>query len=83
VFPQLLTFGLLNVGVAIVIEGALDFLGLGIPPPTPSWGGMIALGQQNLSSNPSLLLVPSAFLLVTVLALNRLGDALRAWWGIT
>ena len=81
VFPQLLTFGLLNVGVAIVIEGALDFLGLGIPPPTPSWGGMIALGQQNLSSNPSLLLVPSAFLLVTVLALNRLGDALRAWWG--
>lgn len=81
VLPQLLTFGLLNVGVAIVIEGALDFLGLGIPPPTPSWGSMIALGQQNLSSNPSLLLVPSAFLLVTVLALNRLGDALRAWWG--
>lgn len=81
--PQLLTFGLLNVGVAIVIEGALDFLGLGIPPPTPSWGGMIALGQQNLSSYPSLLLVPSVFLLVTVLALNRLGDALRARWGVS
>ncbi len=83
VLPQLLTFALLNVGVAIVVEGALDFLGLGIPPPTPSWGGMIALGQQNLSGDPTLLLVPSAFLLVTVLALNRLGDALRARWGVS
>lgn len=82
VLPSLVTFGMLNVGIAIVIEGALDFLGLGIPPPTPSWGNMIALGQQYLTSHPSLLLIPSGFLVVTVLAFNSLGDALRVRWGV-
>ena len=80
VLPALVTFGLLTVGTSIVIEGALDFLGLGIPAPTPTWGGMIALGQQRLSAQPALLLIPSAALLLTVLALNRLGDVLRARW---
>lgn len=82
VVPSLITFGMLNIGVAIVIEGALDFLGLGIPPPTPSWGNMIAMGQGYISSDPGLLLIPSAFLVVTVLAFNRLGDALRVRWGV-
>ncbi len=82
VFPALVTFGLLTVGTSIVIEGALDFLGLGIPAPTPTWGGMIALGQQRLSVQPELLLIPSAALLLTVLALNRLGDVLRARWAV-
>lgn len=82
VVPSLITFGMLNVGIAIVIEGALDFLGLGIPPPTPSWGNMIAIGQQYISSDPSLLLIPSGFLVVTVLAFNSFGDALRVHWGV-
>ena len=81
VLPQLATFSLLGLGVVVILEGALDFLGLGIPDPHPSWGNMIALGQGTLSSQPALVLVPSLFLFVTVVALNLLGDALRARWG--
>ena len=83
IMPQLLTFSLLGVGVAIILEGALSFLGLGIPLPEPSWGSMIAQGQGTLSTQPELVLIPSAFLFVTVVALNLLGDALRERWAIT
>ncbi len=79
--PQLLTFSMLGVGIIIILEGALSFLGLGIPPPQPSWGSMIALGQQTLSTQPELVLIPSAFLFVTVVCLNLLSDALRERWG--
>jgi peptide/nickel transport system permease protein len=79
---QLMTFALLGMGVAIILEGALSFLGLGIPDPGPSWGNMIALGQGTLSASPALVLIPSIFLFVTVLSLNLLGDGLRARWGV-
>ncbi|MBV9447947.1 MAG: ABC transporter permease [Streptosporangiaceae bacterium] len=79
--PQLLTFSMLGIGIIIILEGALSFLGLGIPPPQPSWGSMIALGQQTLSTQPELVLIPSAFLFVTVVCLNLLSDALRERWG--
>ncbi|HUZ39708.1 MAG TPA: ABC transporter permease [Streptosporangiaceae bacterium] len=82
VLPQLITFGLLGMGVIIILEGALSFLGLGIPDPAPSWGNMIALGQGTLSAQPVLVLIPSLFLLATVLSLNLLGDALRKRWGV-
>jgi peptide/nickel transport system permease protein len=78
ILPQLVTFGLLGVGVTIILEGALSFLGLGVPPPEPSWGNMIFEGQAVLSAEPKLVLLPSAFLFVTVLAFNLLGDAMRA-----
>jgi peptide/nickel transport system permease protein len=78
ILPQLVTFGLLGVGVTIILEGALSFLGLGIRPPDPSWGNMIFEGQAVLSAEPKLVMLPSAFLFVTVLAFNLLGDALRA-----
>jgi peptide/nickel transport system permease protein len=80
--PQLLTFALLGFGVVIILEGALSFLGLGIPLPEASWGSMIAQGQQTLSASPDLVLIPSAFLFATVLSLNLLGDALRERWAI-
>ena len=80
--PQLLTFSLLGAGVVIILEGALDFLGYGIPDPTASWGKMIASGQAMLSVTPSLVIVPSIFLFVTVVCLNMLGDGLRALWGV-
>jgi peptide/nickel transport system permease protein len=80
VLPQLVTFGLLGMGVIIILEGALSFFGLGVPPPNPSWGNMIFDGQGILSAEPRLVLVPSAFLFVTVLCFNLLGDALRARW---
>jgi peptide/nickel transport system permease protein len=80
--PQLMTFSLLGVGIVIILEGALSFLGFGIPLPEASWGSMIAQGQQTLSASPDLVLIPSAFLFATVLSLNLLGDALRERWGV-
>lgn len=82
VAPGLLTFALLNAGVAIIIEATLSFFGYGVPPPGPSWGNMIAEGQTVMSTEPRLILVPSILLLVTVVALNTLGDGLRARWGV-
>jgi peptide/nickel transport system permease protein len=78
--PQLITFGMLGMGITIVIEGALSFLGLGIPLPAPSWGNMISQGQQSLSATPMLVLWPCLALFVTVLAFNLLGETLRARW---
>jgi peptide/nickel transport system permease protein len=82
ILPQLVTFGLLGMGVIIILEGALSFFGLGIPPPNPSWGNMIFDGQGILSAEPRLVFVPSAFLFVTVLSFNLLGDALRSRWSV-
>jgi peptide/nickel transport system permease protein len=78
--PQVITFGMLGMGIVIIIEGALSFLGLGIPRPDPSWGNMVADGQQSLSATPGLVLWPSLALLVTVLSFNLLGENLRARW---
>lgn len=82
VAPGLLTFALLNAGVAIIIEATLSYFGYGVPPPGPSWGNMIAEGQTVMSTQPRLILVPSILLLITVIALNTLGDGLRARWGV-
>lgn len=82
IFPQLVTFSLLGVGVVVILEGALDFLGLGIQAPAPSWGSMIAGGQSVLTAQPELVLIPSMFLLVLVVSCNLLGDALRERWGV-
>jgi peptide/nickel transport system permease protein len=82
ILPQLMTFALLGFGIVIILEGALSFLGLGIPLPEPSWGSMIAQGQQVLSATPEQALIPSAFLFATVVSLNVLGDALRERWGV-
>jgi peptide/nickel transport system permease protein len=78
VVPQLMTFALLGIGITIVLEGALSFLGLGVPPPAPSWGNMIASGQAVLSAEPRFVFVPSVALFITVISFNLLGDGLRA-----
>jgi peptide/nickel transport system permease protein len=69
---------LLAVAVIIVAEGALSFLGLGVPAPAPSWGSMIAEGSASLDIAPQIAFVPAAAMFFTVLAFNRLGDTLRA-----
>lgn len=61
----------------VVAEGSLSFLGLGIPPPAPSWGGMIAAGRESLYEAPYLVLVPGMFFFLTVFSLNRVGDWAR------
>jgi peptide/nickel transport system permease protein len=80
VLPSLITYGLLTVAVAMIIEAALDFLGVGVRPPEPTWGSMIAAGQQDLSDAPWIVFAPSAFLFITVAFVNLLGDALRTRW---
>lgn len=82
ILPGIVTFSLLGIGVVIILEGALDFLGYGIPAPEASWGSMIASGQQVLTAQPEYVLIPSIVLLITVVALNTLGDALRERWGV-
>jgi peptide/nickel transport system permease protein len=83
ILPQLFTFALLGMGIVIILEGALSFLGLGVPPPAPSWGNMIAEGQEVLSATPRYVMLPSLFLFVTVLSFNLLGDALRSRWNVS
>jgi peptide/nickel transport system permease protein len=81
VLPQLATYSLLQVGIVVMIEATLSFLGVGVGPQQATWGTMIATGQTYLSTNPALVLVPSAFLFVTVACLNLLGDSLRSRYG--
>lgn len=64
-------------GVAILSEAALSFLGLGVPPPTPSWGGMIKDGRPLMVAAPWIVLSPAIALGLTVFGFNMLGDALR------
>jgi len=67
----------LLVASAIVVEAALSFLGLGIEPPTASWGSMLKAGYQYMQQAPWLSFAPGAAIFVTVLAFNLLGDGLR------
>jgi ABC-type dipeptide/oligopeptide/nickel transport system permease subunit len=62
---------------AILLEAGLSFLGVGVDPPTPSWGTMIASGVQSIQSYPHLLVAPALAIGATLLALNVVGDALR------
>jgi peptide/nickel transport system permease protein len=80
ILPQLLTYALLGMGIIMILEGALSFVGLGVPPPAPSWGNMIAQGQGILSAQPKFTMLPSAALFITVVCFNLLGDGLRARW---
>ena len=73
----LLTYVLTIMSVMIVAEGSLSFLGVGVPPPTPSWGGMIAEGREALERVPHASLIPAVIMFLTVLSLNLIGDALR------
>lgn len=78
VVPQLAAMGLLGVGVYIVVEGGLSFLGLSVPAPTPTWGGMIFESQKTRNESLWPMVVPAVVLFVTVLALNFVGDSLRS-----
>lgn len=74
----LVAFFLLGVAVTIVVEGALSFLGLGVPPPAPSWGSMIGEGRESLDIAPRLAFLPAIMMFLTVLAFNIVGDTMRA-----
>ena len=75
-FMVLLT---LHIGFVIIVEASLSFLGAGIPPPTPSWGQMVADGRSHIASAWWLAVVPGAAIMLVVLAFNLFGDWLRDW----
>ncbi|MGM0584337.1 MAG: ABC transporter permease [Pseudomonadota bacterium] len=67
----------LEMAHAILLEAALSFLGLGVQPPTPSWGLMVSEGKQMMLFEPWLVLIPGVVLFALVLAINLMGDGLR------
>lgn len=69
----------LTLAASILLESGLSYLGLGIVPPTPSWGFMVADGQRYMTSNPELVLLPSLVIALSILAFGLLGDFLRDW----
>jgi peptide/nickel transport system permease protein len=71
------SYAFLVMALLIVAEGSLAFVGVGINPPHPSWGGMIAKAQDRLRTAPHAVFVPAGAMFLTVLALNRVGEWAR------
>lgn len=78
VMPAMFSISLLGVAVAIIAEGGLSLIGVGVELPRPSWGNIIAEGRSNLRNAPHIVFIPSAAIFLTVLALNYLGDVIRS-----
>jgi len=72
-----LVLATLSLGTAILEAAALSFLGLGVQPPAPEWGGMLNDGRSSFQTNPHIMLFPGLAIAITVLAINLLGDGLR------
>lgn len=77
IFPQIVVQFAIQTGLAILSEAGLSYLGMGVAPPTPSWGRMLADSQTYLGQAPHLVLAPGAAIALAVLGLNLLGDGLR------
>jgi peptide/nickel transport system permease protein len=75
--PALIIATSIGVGNVMLLEAGLSFLGLGISPPTPSWGNMLTASQYYMWSAPQLAIYPGLMILLSVLAFNALGDVLR------
>lgn len=78
VMLPIMSLALVVMATLVIAEGSLSFLGVGVPPPTPSWGGMLAAGRESLSVHPQLVLIPALFFFVTVFSFNRIGDWARS-----
>ncbi len=78
---HLVVVATLEIALAILLEAALSFLGLGVPPPLPSWGLMIAEAKDYMFFSPWVIVIPGVALFVLVLGINLLGDGLRDMFG--
>lgn len=76
-FPPLMVLLSVNLGTAILMEAALSYLGIGVLPPTATWGAMVNGAQRFLFSNPMLSIIPCIAILLLVLGFNMVGDGLR------
>lgn len=79
--PTLLVWGTLGISTTVLLESTLSFLGVGVRPPTPSWGGIINESQTYFMDAPWLVAFPGLAILLTSLAFNLVGDALRDCFG--
>lgn len=77
VIGPIIVLATLQIGRIIILESALSFLGLGVQPPTPSWGGMLADGRAFIMHYPQIALAPGLMIALTVLSFNLMGDGLR------
>lgn len=77
VLAPVIIIGTSGLGGAILTEAYLSFLGMGVPPPNASWGGMVSIARQYMLSEPHLMITPAVALSITVLGWNLAGDALR------
>jgi peptide/nickel transport system permease protein len=77
VLPSIIVYSALGIGTAILTEAAFSYVGIGIEPPAPSWGNMIAEGQRYMTSAPRLVLAPGLAIMLAMLGFSLLGDALR------
>lgn len=77
IVPVLIVYSSLNFSGAVISEATLSFLGLGIQPPTPSWGSMLAEAKNYLQTAPHMAIFPGLAILLTCLGFNVLGDGLR------
>jgi peptide/nickel transport system permease protein len=75
--PSMIVAATLGVAYAIIVESSLSFLGLGVVPPTPTWGNMLSGAQAYIWNRPDLAIYPGMMILLSVLAFNMVGDALR------
>jgi peptide/nickel transport system permease protein len=75
--PTAIVWGTLGIATNVMLEASLSFLGIGVQPPTPSWGRMISEGQTYYRAAPWLILFPGIAIMLTVLGFNLLGDGLR------
>lgn len=75
--PTLLVYATLGISTTVLLEATLSYLGVGVQPPTPSWGNIIFENQSYFSSAPWLVFIPGAAIIVLALAFNLVGDALR------
>ncbi|MFP3986269.1 ABC transporter permease [Streptomyces sp. E11-3] len=72
------TYAVTMFGIGVMVEGALGFLGVSVPPPSPTWGGMISEGRQVLADHPMVSLTPTLVLVLVVLCANVIGDRLSS-----
>ncbi len=76
-FPPILVMATMNIGVAILSEAGLSYLGIGLRPPAPSWGSMVSYGYAYLTTDPLLSFAPGLCIMAVVFAFNMVGDGLR------
>lgn len=76
-FPMIIVWGTLGISTTVLLEATLSFLGIGVQPPTPSWGNIIFENQTYFQAAPWLVFFPGAAILMLALAFNLVGDALR------